>query len=68
MVLHGLAFLRDRMMAFAGGRGLTGHGGVKPDRQRTTALERFVIGQPVLGLVVGGNGSAHALQQSHWIH
>ena len=37
----------------AGGRGLPGHGGIKPDRQRTTALERFVIGRPVPGLVGG---------------
>ena len=40
----------------AGGRGLPGHGGIKPDRQRTTALERFVIGRPVPGLVGGGMG------------
>lgn len=54
--------------ALAGGRGLPGHYGIKPDRQRTTALERFVIGRPDPDLVGGEDGSAHARQLSHWIH
>lgn len=39
---------------FAGRRGLPDHGGIKPDRQRAAAPERFVIGRPVPGLVGGG--------------
>ena len=43
-----------RAITLAGGHGHPDHGGIKPDRQRSTALERFVIGQPVPGLVGGG--------------
>ena len=32
------------------------------DRQRATALERFVVGRRVPGFVGGGDGSTHALQ------
>ena len=32
-------------------RGIPDHLGVEPNRQRVTALERFIIGWPVLGLV-----------------
>ncbi len=49
-------------------RGLPGHGGIEPDRQRTAALERFIVGRPVPGLVGGGFGSAHTAQLPHWIH
>ncbi len=38
------------------------------DRQRAAALERFIIGGPVPGLVAGGCGSAQAAQQPRWIH
>ena len=44
------------------------HGGIEPDRQRAAALERFVIGGPVPGLVGGGCRSAHAAQLPRWIH
>jgi len=54
--------------AFTGGRSLPDHGGIKPDRQRAAALERFVVGGSVPGLVGGACGSAHALQLPHWIH
>ena len=49
-------------------RSLPDHGGVEPDRQRATLLQRFVIGRPVPGLVGGRSGSAHALQLPCWIH
>lgn len=39
---------------FASGSGLPGEGGIEPDRQRTTAIERVFIGRPVPGLVGGG--------------
>ena len=52
--------------SYADGRGVPGHGGIKPDRQRAAALERFVIGWPVAGLVGGGCRSAHAPQLSCW--
>ena len=51
----------------AGGRSVPGHGGIKPDRQRAAALERFIVGGPVPGLVGWGCGSAHAAQLPHWI-
>ena len=41
---------------------------VKPDRQRPTALERFIIGRPVRGLVSRVYVSAHASQLPCWIH
>ncbi len=44
----------------AGRRGLQGHRGIEPDRQRAAALERFVIGWPVPRLAGGGCRSAHA--------
>ena len=43
-------------VAFAGGLRRPGHGGIKPDRQRAAALERFVIRGPVPGLAGGGVG------------
>ena len=54
--------------AFAGRHSLPCHGGIKLDRKRATALERFVIGWPIPGLVGGGHGSAHAHHLPHWIH
>jgi len=54
--------------AFAGRRGFPGHRGVEPDGQRATALQRFVIGGPVPGLVGRGCWSAHAAQLPRWIH
>jgi len=53
--------------ALASRRGLPSHGGIKPDRQRPTALERLIVCGPVLGLVGGGCGFAHAAQLPHWI-
>jgi hypothetical protein len=41
---------------FAIRSGLQGHGGIKPDRPRAAAFERFVIGQPVPGRIGGGMG------------
>ncbi len=38
------------------------------DRQRPTALERFIIGRPVRGLVSRVYVSAHASQLPCWIH
>jgi len=40
----------------ANGGGSPGHGGVQPDRQRATALQRFVAAGPVPGLEGGGVG------------
>ena len=72
--LHGQACL-DRGIAvirlsaaIAGRRGFPGHRGIEPDRQRATALERFVIGGPVPSLVGGRGRSAHAAQLPHWIY
>jgi len=45
----------------AGGRGVPGHRRIEPDRQRATAVQRFVIGRPVPGLVARGCRSAHDL-------
>jgi hypothetical protein len=39
----------------------------KPDRQRTSALERFVIGWPVLGPVGWGCRCAHASRLPRWV-
>ena len=44
------------------------HGRIKPDRQRTTALQRFVIGGPVPDLLGVGCVFGHVLQLLHWIH
>ena len=49
-------------------RGRPVHLGVEPDRQRATALERFIVGWPVPGLVGQGGRSAHAPQLPRWIH
>lgn len=54
--------------AFASRRCLPGQGGIEPDRQRAGALERFVAGRPVPGLVGGGCQSAHAIQLPRWIY
>ena len=48
-------------------RGIPAHLGVKPDRQRAPALECFIVGWPVPGLVGRGYGSAHASQLPPWI-
>lgn len=52
----------------AGRRRFPDHGGVEPDRQRAAALQRFVIGRPVPGLVGRRCRSAHAFQLPCWIH
>ncbi len=52
----------------AGGLSAPGHLGIEPDRQRAAALERFVVGRPVPGLVGGECGSALAAQLPPWIH
>src|SRR6056297_3127899 len=44
------------------------HLGVEPDRQRATALERFIVGPPVPGPAGWGCGSVHASQLPRWIH
>ena len=49
-------------------RGVPAHLWVEPDRQRASALERFIIGWPVFGLVGRGRRSAHATQLPCWIH
>ena len=51
-----------------GRRSFPGHRRVEPDGQRATALQRFVVGGPVLGLVGRGCASAHAAQLPRWIH
>jgi hypothetical protein len=79
--LDGSVGVDERSPTLPGRRGRPRHVGIKPalrrlqtiaylptDRQRATALQRFVIGGPVSGLVGGGCGSAHELQLSHWIH
>ena len=42
-------------------RGIPAHLGVEPDRQRAPALERFIVGWPVPGLV--GRGGVGLLMQ-----
>lgn len=54
--------------ALTGRRGLPGHRGIEPDRQRASALQRLVVARPVPGLVGRGCRSAHGLQLSRWIH
>src|SRR6056297_953708 len=49
-------------------RGLPAHLGVEPDCQRAPALERFIVGWPVPGLVGRGCRSAHGAQLPRWIH
>ena len=49
-------------------RGIPAHLGVKPDRQRAPALERFIVGWPVPCLAGRGCGSAHAPRLPRWIH
>jgi len=44
------------------------HVGIKPDRQRSPLLQRFVIGRPVSRLVLRRGPTAHASQLSCWIH
>ena len=44
------------------------HARIKPDRQRSAALERLVIRGPVQGLVPWGVRSAHPPKLSRWIH
>ena len=72
--LHGKAGL-DRAIAVALPAatpacrcGLPAHLGIEPDRQRAPALERFVIGRPVLGPVGRWCRSAHAPQLPRWLH
>ena len=48
-------------------RGLPACLGIEPYRQRATALERFIVGRPVLGLVGWGCGAAHSIQLPRWI-
>ena len=48
--------------------GVPAHLGVEPDCQRTSALERFIVGWPVSGLVGWGCRSAHAAQLPRWMH
>ena len=48
-------------------RGIPAHLGIEPDSQRAAALERFIVGRPVPGLVGWGCGSAHASQLPLWI-
>jgi hypothetical protein len=52
----------------AGRHGMPVQLGVEPDRQRATALQRFVTGPPVLDLVSRGCCSAQAIQLSRWSH
>ena len=49
-------------------RGLPDHLGIEPDSQRAPALERLIVGWPVLGLASRGCVSAHASQLTCWIH
>jgi len=47
---------------------VSAHLGVEPDRQRTPALEHFIVGWPVPGLVGRWCWFAHADQLPRWIH
>ena len=50
------------LAAFASRRSFPDHGGIEPDRQRATALQRFIVGRPVPGLASGACRSADAVQ------
>lgn len=50
-----------------GRHGIPGHGGIEPDRQRTSALQRLTVGQSVLDFVGKGCRSAHDLQLPRWL-
>jgi hypothetical protein len=52
--------------ALTGGRGLPAHLGIKPNRQRPSALGRVVICRPVRSFVAGECRSAHASQLPRW--
>ena len=54
--------------ALASRQGILAHLGIKPNRCRATALERFVVGWPVPGIVGRWCHSTHATQLSSWIH
>ena len=49
-------------------RAIPAHLRTEPDRQRATALERFVIGRPVPRPVDRGCRSAHVSQLPYWIN
>lgn len=49
------------------GRGLR-HLRIKPDRQRSASLQRFIVKRPVLGLVLHRGPTAHDRLLSFWIH
>ncbi len=66
--LDGCVTVIGRPTPLAGRRGLPGHGGIKPDRQRAPALERFITCGPVPGLAGGGCRSAHAAQLPRRVH
>ena len=53
--------------ALTGRHGRPAHGGIEPDRQRASALQRLVVGGPVPGLVGRGCRSAHDLKLPRWI-
>ena len=60
------SFALDRLTpTLASSLGLLVHLSVKPDRQRTPALERLVVSGPVSRLV---GRSTHAPQLAHSIH
>ena len=59
---------RDLSPALPGRLRRPRHVGIKPERQRTTALERLVVLGPVQGLVGRSVWSAHPPQRSRWIH
>jgi len=50
----------------AGLRGIPAYLGIEPGRRRTPALDRFIVGRPVPGLVGRRCGSAHANQLPRW--
>jgi EPS-associated MarR family transcriptional regulator len=61
--------LQDEIDHDAQGDQLPNRGSYRPtDRQRASALERFVIGWPISGLVGWRGRSAHASQLPRWIH
>ena len=64
---RGVAILR-LPAAPAGRRRHPRHVRIEPDRQGAALLEGFIVGRPVLGLVVRRDRSAHADQLPHWIH
>ncbi len=66
--LDGGVAVIGRAATLAGRCALPTHAGIDLDRERATALQRFVIRGPVSGLVGGGRGTLHAFELTHRIY